>query len=671
MAIQWATQLTALRNTHLSDSHQLYFGNLSSQTSYMQSLAAFSIPMAPQPGPQGMTVFLPGSWTDLQNIDAVTWVNSDYSNKRFYARIVSKAWKNANRCDAVIEVDPFQTFMFDFQVGEVFVEREMESGEWGASSPSKPRYRNLVPESVETGDYTMNSVQYEDFNDMNIYMFVTTDEHGNSMGGRIMNGVYTALGLVANRTLPLTGQAQYINDKIDDYTDKGRLDAIVAIVMTPARITEMGGQIVNINVPGPTFNTTIDGYAPRNAKMFTHPYYFISVVNGDNEEAQYKFENFNMWGDGNLRTSVVLQMRAIFSLTPTVYLWPQLYGGFSTAGNDSNYSEGISLGEFPQCDWNGDVFANWVGQQNKWFGSPTLTRMATSGLQSAVAGNPVGVVSAGLNVINEYVGRSVIVNESRGNAPTSTKIALGRSRFEIRTVCVKRDQAQRIDDYFTRFGYKTNRVKTPNLRTRPYWNFVKTADCHIKGSFDFEHKTKINTMFDRGLTLWHADRGAIVGNFSRDNRDSGQGGNEPEPPDPPDPPDPVTTFKWPTASTYPITSEFGWRDYPPDPYHTGIDIACPFGTPILATAEGTVTQRVQSSTGYGYYIRLNHGTVNGVKVGSMYAHNSNVSLVNVGDVVQQGQRIAMSGSSGLSTGPHLHFQMEENGTPVNPRKYLP
>lgn len=118
-----------------------------------------------------------------------------------------------------------------------------------------------------------------------------------------------------------------------------------------------------------------------------------------------------------------------------------------------------------------------------------------------------------------------------------------------------------------------------------------------------------------------------------------------------------------------VTSEFGNRI---DPItgerrgHTGMDLAVPTGTPIRAALPGTVTVSTYNRGGYGYYIMIDHG--NGLS--TLYGHCSQL-LASVGRTVKAGDVIALSGSTGRSTGPHLHFEVRVNGQRTNPRSYLP
>lgn len=114
-----------------------------------------------------------------------------------------------------------------------------------------------------------------------------------------------------------------------------------------------------------------------------------------------------------------------------------------------------------------------------------------------------------------------------------------------------------------------------------------------------------------------------------------------------------------------ITSRFGSNDSVRSHSHSGIDIAAPYGTPIKASASGTVTYSGNANDGYGLYVIIAHG--NGVQ--TVYAHCSQL-LVSAGQKVSQGEVIAKVGSTGNSTGNHLHLEVRKNGITYNPQNYV-
>ncbi len=124
---------------------------------------------------------------------------------------------------------------------------------------------------------------------------------------------------------------------------------------------------------------------------------------------------------------------------------------------------------------------------------------------------------------------------------------------------------------------------------------------------------------------------------------------------------------WPTPGYKTVTSPFGFRTHPilkKKKLHTGVDIRIPTGKTVAAAQSGTVVH-ADWLGGYGKTVLLDHGG----GIVTLYAHNSNL-LVKKGDSVSAGTSIAKSGSTGMSTGPHLHFEVRKDGKYVNPMEYV-
>lgn len=124
---------------------------------------------------------------------------------------------------------------------------------------------------------------------------------------------------------------------------------------------------------------------------------------------------------------------------------------------------------------------------------------------------------------------------------------------------------------------------------------------------------------------------------------------------------------WPVPGYNTISSYFGYRIHPisgVSKLHAGIDVAAPAGATVAAAASGTVIVATYSES-YGNYVIIDHGS----GLTTLYAHNTTLT-VSAGQTVKKGQQIATVGSTGYSTGNHLHFEVRKNGTPVDPMGYL-
>lgn len=130
----------------------------------------------------------------------------------------------------------------------------------------------------------------------------------------------------------------------------------------------------------------------------------------------------------------------------------------------------------------------------------------------------------------------------------------------------------------------------------------------------------------------------------------------------------MVTFRQPFVGDYPITLDYGEK-FPPlytdESPHRGIDYGTPMDTPVLASAEGTVTYVGNLSVGYGKHIMIQHAE----GYMTVYAHLDRID-VEAHQKVYKGEQIGLSGNSGNSTGPHLHFEVRKNSIKIDPKSVL-
>ena len=250
----------------------------------------------------------------------------------------------------------------------------------------------------------------------------------------------------------------------------------------------------------------IDGYVPKNNKLFTSPYNMLYVSNNKGGSAVYKLENFA----SNL---VEFSIGGEVAPCPTAICVPNNY-----KGRDQNYEEMLTMGGFPLCSWNNDIYANWLAQ-NK-----TGLMLSVGGSVGAIIGgiataNPLVAGGGAMGVatqMSSIYSHSLQPDQAKGNtASGGVNVSFNMNTFFFSQMQIKSQYAERIDNFFEMYGYKINNKKIPELSSRPYWNYVKTIDINITGNIPQADMEELKNIYDFGVTLWHD--GANVGNYNLNN----------------------------------------------------------------------------------------------------------------------------------------------------------
>lgn len=246
----------------------------------------------------------------------------------------------------------------------------------------------------------------------------------------------------------------------------------------------------------------------------------------------------------------------------TVAIYPDMYNGI-----ENNFDAKVVMNNFPKCSYAIDAYQAWVASGGKtkletqkmfaelkgnnaltasmFNGITSIGNAGMSGISSAYslseknAGNlPLIAAQTGINLgtatgnaILDYERTKIGYDEAMKKINFDFKDAYYQPNGVVGVQCaniavgarilgahffhchVADDEAKRIDDFFSTFGYSVNRVKTPNLTGRQYWNFVKTEACVIGGNMPSSSKEAIARIFDGGIFLWH--NGDDIGNFTK------------------------------------------------------------------------------------------------------------------------------------------------------------
>lgn len=507
---------------------------------------------------------------ELFDCNYMMFRNTAYGTKWFYAFITQVEYISNTTSRIYYSIDPMQTYLFDVNVGQCFVERE--------HAMTDAIGDNLNPESFELGEYVYDADYFPNIFLKTNYVicilatwkatykdnqWVIEDATTGGVGG-VDSGIYTGLTKNLCKYDPANPKAcvHQANAIIEAATKANKADGIVSITMYPKFFMNWSitGDLATGLVPDtvdsiPAFTGTFDGYKPKNNKLYTAPFCGVYVDNLQGNAANYAYEyftdrkpTFNIVGavNGNLECASI----------------PINYKGLPT-----NFQESLLMGGFPQCAWNVDTFKAWIAQ-NKYAiaaGVATTTidtvkqvALAATGVGMAgeVAGMSAAMTGAGsaqtiqavgqyanayqnmqnvsynaqgdvlnktINLVAQVKTASTQPNHARGQQSSSVFCAMGYQGFHYMPYRIQGQFARIIDDFFSMFGYKTNRVKVPNRNGRKAWNYVKTCGCTLTGSAPADVTAALVQIYDRGITFWRCiDLSAgnpftRVGNYSLDN----------------------------------------------------------------------------------------------------------------------------------------------------------
>lgn len=451
------------------------------------------------------SIRVPANAENLWNVNYLMYQNTNFGNKWFYAFVTQVNYLNQNTTELVFEIDEYQTWMFDIQIKPSFVSREHTNNDTIGA--------NTVPEGLELGPYIkMESTNTAYGTNVCILLAASATPQGDPIDGGLYCGIYSGLAYYAFDS----SQSAAVNAMIEEYIAHGQGDAIVGISMVPKfLISSAGGKLPNSSIAttdvfrSPARPTTLDGYAPRNNKLYTYPYCFLALTTGTGSSAVYRYE---------LLPNNIFTVSGDLSLSPNLNCRPSEY-----ANSGLTQDEGVTIGGYPSCSWTSDAFANWfAGHTLTWSLGVIGSALPNMGQIASAANNPLSAVQTGLTNSASVFGKvaqlmegSLIPPQAKGNTGAGSLLtAMRENDFFFASKTITAEYARIIDDYFSRFGYKTNRLKVPNVTGRASWNYVETVNADIIGNAPVGAIDTIKSMFNRGVTFWHGD---YVGDYNRSN----------------------------------------------------------------------------------------------------------------------------------------------------------
>ena len=433
-------------------------------------------------------------YEDMYDCNYMAFVNISYENKVFYAFIKELKYINDNVTEIVYEIDPLQTWMFDYTLGQCFVEREHTKDDAIGA--------NLVPENLETGEYVYTAItEATDLSDLVICLFCTVDENGADTHGTFDGRMYSGLYPVCKNAngdwfdLDTTG----VNKCVTWINGLIRVNAVKMAVIMPKYFADKsnyiaGGQEVAIN----STLLRADGTQVRNNKCLCYPYNFLYVSNNDGRTVAYPYEYFT---NSNNKCSFALY--GDMSPIPSVLLVPQNYKGTS-----ENWDESIYISGYPQVAFDVDAFKAWLAQNAGSLATSALTMAYTQQFNNKAQGMGSSILKYGgihgvISGVVGGVGAIIAPPQSRGTQQGAMMVSAGIMNFFFYNKKIRPEYATIIDDYFQMFGYACHKVKTPTAHNRVKWDYVKTVGCTVHGSLPADEAKRIKTIYDNGIRFWH------------------------------------------------------------------------------------------------------------------------------------------------------------------------
>lgn len=521
-----------LRNIPLEPDYinTLDFATLSAQTTYFTGKAKYTLTAQSYQRANKGVCRVNYKVEDLYDVNYMMFQNTSFGTKWFYAFVTRVDYVNNVTADVHYEIDVMQTWIKDYSLRMCFVERE--------HSGSDNIGDNIVPEPLELGELIFNSYGKitTDFDEMGIVL-LKVDIDAVSQGN-IIDGIFSG-------AFPLAfGNDQNGRDNLNDYIDNNfaqKPDALLCLYMVPSFCMEFpdydsfpNGYPIplrtsavsdNYSANALTGTETLDGHIVRNKKLFTYPYNYYHIDNANGRSLALRYEFFTD-AQGNKNYTPQFKVHGNMTMPVTLVLHPRNYKG---ATNDKYIlTESIDLTQYPMCSWNMDSWKAWVAQN----AIPEAISAYTSivGMGSTVGASMMGMALGGSsgnvsvadkqsvegvgnmgigmqlvgNILTKMYRASIKADICRGSLNNANiNVSSGLQTFFGGRVSVCNQVAKIIDDFFDKYGYATNEVKVPNIRSRTSWNYVKTIGSNVDGNVPGDDKRIIDRNFDNGITFWH------------------------------------------------------------------------------------------------------------------------------------------------------------------------
>lgn len=466
--------------------------------------ANYLAPLALQTWTQ-CTVADPGKSFKVSSQNFNLMVTADYMSftnnigepyKTFYAFVTNVSFINTATIEVEYEIDWIQSYLFDLQVGQCFVEQEHVNDDTIGL--------HTIEEKYDYGEYTIRQ-QLRWVHSPAVLISYLTD----SPSSKVVNNVITA---IMTSGADLSYAADFVNNIITLYNDAP--ERVVSVQMGVTNMVGTDGipqnfgstrQIHMIN----QFAFNGRTYTPQNNKMLCYPYRLLTVDNFMGDVEQYRWENFKT-------DTATFAIEGAAIPKPTMECFPIDYMGATATDVSTNRVQQMSVvyDNFPVCPYANDTFRAWVSQ----YGASTAVKAGASVVSSVAAlagaaatgGSTIpaaaGLANTAANTYQEYKSHKIHSLQMHGGVGEA---GLNYAREEVGFRCtdyaIRPEHAERIDRIMTRYGYTVDTAKVPNIKGRQYVNYVKCSTARVEGLAPIQARNALEQALLQGVSFWHTN----------------------------------------------------------------------------------------------------------------------------------------------------------------------
>ena len=502
--------------------HTLYFDNANLQIAYFRGKAKYTFNQQSYQRVVRGKMRLAIKADNIYDCNYLAFQNTAYGNKWFYAFITSVEYVNNEASEIEFEIDVMQTYFFDVELKECFVEREHVADDTIGlhTLPEKVDCSEMIP--MEQYNFLFGRENTQQISTKwRIKMTIKPNEFMTTLD--YLFGNYP-MGYSENQiTLPeYSGDADDLQSIQAFLTNQSISGAsIVNLEMYP-EFFEHGNvelDVASFGIKRPTRFTMPDiqgatSYTPKNNKLFTFPYTYLLVDNNDGAQKVFKWED--MYGGGATYCTFFL----LHNIANEVGCWLE----YRSYQNGFLRPTRLGISNFPSVPVAVGDLAKTISHAITSIGQAALQSELPFAPQLPVTELPIEAISQNLETPQNKIlgsdGLSMLANvfnpaKQSGGIGKNIQLKYNEIGYSFYQMGIKPEYAKIIDDYFTVRGYLVNTVKVPNRAVRQHWTYTKTKGCIVVGNCPSDDIRSICNIYNKGITFWRSPE--YVGNYSLSN----------------------------------------------------------------------------------------------------------------------------------------------------------